>query len=186
MGMTPQHLHTISASCTTLPPLTQICFVFASFVLWKAVGQQCSWIHQVWNNAVQLPSSQTGIKLTFFSPKSGSCTYLGYCTVLSLKVGLGRGQTMHIPRLCSFLLLLGGSSPLVHVFVHLNLHLCNTSIVLKALAASTGPMIPWGALMEKTHLPVTLHCIFLLVHISSSRYLTCGLRAPHLWLCKTF
>ena len=99
--------------------------------LWKAVGQQHSWTHQVWNSAVQLPSRQTGTKLTFFLPN------------------------------------------LAPLFWKHWLH-------------PLAQWCPWGALMVKALLPVTLLCIFLLVHISSSRYLTCGLRKSRLWLCKIF
>ena len=36
-SMTPQHFHTISTSSAILPPLTQICYVFASCVQRRAV-----------------------------------------------------------------------------------------------------------------------------------------------------
>ena len=58
-----------------------------------------------------------------FKGNTAQCTKLLrslYCT--KFEGGLGKGQAMHVPRLCSFLLSLGGSSPLVHVFVHLYLH----------------------------------------------------------------
>jgi len=40
--MTPQHFHTIPASCAILSPLTQICFVFVSCVQRRVV--EGSWV----------------------------------------------------------------------------------------------------------------------------------------------
>ena len=61
-SMTPQHFHTIPTSCAISPPLTQICYVFASCVQRRVVeGSGVGIVVGVWCILMCMESELYGV-----------------------------------------------------------------------------------------------------------------------------